>query len=91
MKEIQFGFSHVLKATPAFIGRLRMSMNIAIIGFTPMVSDIATEFNVSEKKLQIIIAIVGVGLNFLSTMFGVPMDGGSVPASQVTEVETGKQ
>ncbi len=90
MKEVSFGISHMMRATPAFIGRLRMAMNVGIIGFMPLIGDAATEFGISEKKLQLIIAVAGVGLNFVSTMFGVPIDGKSVPTSEVTEIETGK-
>lgn len=88
MNEIKFGFTQVMKATPTIIGRIRNAMNVSIIGLTPLIGDIAVEFNVSEKKLQLVIAIVVVGLNFISSMFGVPLDGRSVPADKVTEVET---
>jgi len=90
MNEIHFGFSHMMKATPAFIGRLRQTMNVVIIGFIPLIDAVATEFSVSKTKLELIIAITGVALNALSSMFGVPIDSASVPASQVTEIETGK-
>lgn len=90
-QEIFFGFQHVMKATPAFIGKIRMGMNIAIIGIIPYLSDIATEFNISEKRLDLVIAAIGIGLNALSTMFGVPIDGKMVPASDVTELKTGHE
>jgi len=89
MKEIQFGFSHMLKATPAFIGRLRMAMNFAIIGFIPYIDLVATEFNVSKTKMELLVSLTGIALNFLSTLFGVPIDSKSaVPAEDVTEIET---
>ncbi len=88
-KEIHFGLQNISQATPAFIGRIRNGMNVGIIGIIPLIGDIAETFETSEKKMEVVIALIGVGLNVLSAMFGVPLTAGSVPSGDVTEVVTG--
>ena len=86
--KIVFGFGHVLKATPTIIGRLQKGLNIATIGLIPLIPDIASEFNTSEKKFSLLLSLSTIALNMLAEMFGVKITSPSVPAQDVTEVKT---
>ncbi len=88
-KDYTIKFQNITKATPAFVGRIKNAVNLGIIGFIPYMGDVATEFNISETRLEVVIALLGIGLNMFAAFFGVPLTGETVPARDVTEIETG--
>lgn len=88
MAQVHFGFGQILKATPTIVGRIRDSINFFITGFVVFLPDIATEWDMSVKKLAVIVGVTGLAINSLAKMFGAPISGKTVPAEDVTEMKT---
>lgn len=88
MPEIKFGINQVNKTTPAIVGRLRNGLVFFSGGVVAFLPTIAEALNTTTDKLSAWVGLSMLGLNAVAIMFGVDIQGASVPASKVTEVET---
>lgn len=88
MANMHFGFQHIMKATPAIIGRIRLTLNFIAAGIVTFLPFIAQKMNTTTDELTTWLGLFGLAINGFSVMFGVPINTKTVPAEDVTEMKT---
>lgn len=88
---MSFGARQLGKQTPDFIRRIKAAYNYLSLALVAFIPSISHDFSISVDKLTLLIALAGVGINFIGEFFGVSAgEKSSVAAPNDQEVQNSK-
>ena len=87
MAEVKFGWRQIINPTPASLNRAVRAATVIIATFMAWMATASVMGVHTKDILNQILGLILALINGLAPLFGVPLDGGDIPAKDVAAVE----